>query len=1147
MTARLSDLIRPRGRFRRSANIDRDQHAGSLDGFIPTSRTLEAVGRVVEALEQAGGTQAISVTGPYGSGKSSLALFLTALLGPPGDSRTRADALLKDAETRVYERLVAVRSAHDRTGLILAVTSARREPVAETLARAVRQGLQSYRKACAGDDVGRLDEIDGDSVIDVLKSATELAPVLMVIDEFGKNLEEYVATRSAEADLYVLQEVAEWASGVLPNPFVLLTLQHLAFDDYIPTLDTGKRREWSKIQGRFVDVPYVDNSLQWQHLMASVYDYDSRLDISDWVTSANSIVDRAGLGAELHVPPDDIFPLHPLVAIALPELCVRYGQHERSLFSFLAGSDSGSVLNLLEERSDRELPLVFLDDVFDYFFDSTSQLAGSSAIASRAVEIATRVRDVVGCDPLEVRLLKTVAVLNLMSAGGRIRASRAVLVAALSTDPADTRFANALEGALDALEKRSILVFREFADEYRVWHGTDFDIRGALDARKAALEAESVASLVQRVVPAAPIIAARHSQLGGILRVFDRRFVDHNSAPELEVDAEYDGVVLLALGSSVTGLPAFQPLRDVPVLIGTSGATEPIGEAALELAACNDLLADTDSSGIDWVARRELSERSAIAEAELSTVIARAYSVGAPNLRWSQPGESRRRGRPAKSASLTEAISRLCDAEYSCAPIIRNEMISRRQLTSQGAQARRNLLEAMLHNPDRERFGIDGYGPERAMYDALFDRSGLHQRCASGEFVVACPKATEDPLNFRPTWLAIEELLEESEDRPIPIVDIYGRLMSAPYGLKQGPIPILIVAVLLASRESVAIFENGTFAPRIDVPLVERLIRNPEAFSARHYSPSGPRRLVLEAMFKEFSTGWRQSDDRSVRTLLAAVTPLLQSARGLNRYAQRTQAVSAKAQRVRTALLKATEPGDLLFRSLPEALGVAVFSSRDTIGVEEAAHFATQLKAAVDELDGSFGALLEHIEETVLRAMQASGSAPRSTVSRRAATWRQLAHEPDLRSLVFALTHDALDRDEWLSYLGMVVMGNPVASWGDEEAHHFASKLESMIRSLRRLESVAAIGEDTTNGYDVVQLGFTSQDHGDHTRVIWLNPDIMDDVEKVAIDAVRKVIAKHGPAAQEHLLAVLARTLLVESYSDHAPLASPNAPDGGTS
>ena len=65
-----------------------------LDGYIVTARALDVVERIatVAATGKAGG--AWSLTGPYGSGKSSLALLLDAILGPAGPAQAKATSLV---------------------------------------------------------------------------------------------------------------------------------------------------------------------------------------------------------------------------------------------------------------------------------------------------------------------------------------------------------------------------------------------------------------------------------------------------------------------------------------------------------------------------------------------------------------------------------------------------------------------------------------------------------------------------------------------------------------------------------------------------------------------------------------------------------------------------------------------------------------------------------------------------------------------------------------------------------------------------------------------------------------------------------------------------------------------------------------------
>ena len=68
----------------RSAHLE--HHEGQfIDAYIPTGRALEVLHRVSRAMTSSDAGRAWSLTGPYGAGKSSFALFVHALLGPDGD------------------------------------------------------------------------------------------------------------------------------------------------------------------------------------------------------------------------------------------------------------------------------------------------------------------------------------------------------------------------------------------------------------------------------------------------------------------------------------------------------------------------------------------------------------------------------------------------------------------------------------------------------------------------------------------------------------------------------------------------------------------------------------------------------------------------------------------------------------------------------------------------------------------------------------------------------------------------------------------------------------------------------------------------------------------------------------------------------
>ncbi|RYE61603.1 MAG: hypothetical protein EOO82_01525, partial [Oxalobacteraceae bacterium] len=86
----LADKVRVNRRFQRSIRVDTDiDEPSALEGFVCPSSTAQALLSMARQLVETG-QGAFTWTGPYGSGKSSLAVALAALLG--ADARARAQA-----------------------------------------------------------------------------------------------------------------------------------------------------------------------------------------------------------------------------------------------------------------------------------------------------------------------------------------------------------------------------------------------------------------------------------------------------------------------------------------------------------------------------------------------------------------------------------------------------------------------------------------------------------------------------------------------------------------------------------------------------------------------------------------------------------------------------------------------------------------------------------------------------------------------------------------------------------------------------------------------------------------------------------------------------------------------------------------------
>ena len=65
---------------------------------------------------------------------------------------------------------------------------------------------------------------------DLITDICNVAPVMIMIDEFGKNIEYFTTDETQQSDLFLLQELAEISGPDRKSPLSIITLQHMAFE-----------------------------------------------------------------------------------------------------------------------------------------------------------------------------------------------------------------------------------------------------------------------------------------------------------------------------------------------------------------------------------------------------------------------------------------------------------------------------------------------------------------------------------------------------------------------------------------------------------------------------------------------------------------------------------------------------------------------------------------------------------------------------------------------------------------------------------------------------------------------------------------------------------------------------------------------------
>lgn len=1160
MQQRLSDIIVLKRRYSRSINLERDLSlADSVLGYIPTAWTLEIIERFLAAVSIPHSVKAWTITGVYGTGKSAFAHFLASLVAPKHDPvSTNARKVLEQYTGSNHPLILKLSNVLPASGMIRAVVTAQREPLSYTIVRALCRGCELFW----GNDYSRTQvyvvlnqlqthiqenqQISNQEVINCLAQLSLEANVgiLLIIDELGKSL-EYAAWHQESDDLYLLQQLAELPTNELaPNVFII-GLLHQAFAEYAQNVTKLQRNEWSKIQGRFEDIPFVATNEHILHLISQAIEHTQAQDweaffyrwAAMWQKTLSAYgVDQGQLSLQGFA---HLYPLHPIAALTLPLLCNRYAQNDRSLFTFLSSQEPYSFATFLRETiaQNEHFSTLRLERVYDYFLEASNVVNSSKVSSQRWIEIQSRIVDAAHLETDLVATLKTIGLLNLVSSVGIIRATRQLVIYALTENPLDEQETRHWDSAIQELIKRGLVTYRKQLDELRIWEGSDFDVEQAIVVTMEA-EQSTVAAILNRTQPLNPCIAQRHSYKTGTLRYFERCYVDtYKDLVTLKTsNPESTGIIVYWLDNNLPERCPISTADEKPLILLCGTNIDRIDAMSREYAALLTIEAGAPQLQSDGVARREVRQRLMQITHLLHDLLAQSFLSGDHKLLCHSGGTSLYIG---TQKDFQQHLSEVCDKLYPQTPIIWNELINRKELTSQGAKARRELIEAMLTHEPEERLGLLGNGPEVSIYMSLLNRTGIH-RYTQNQWLFTDPHEQ----TIRSAWQAIEDFCLNARTQTEPLDRLYAKLESPPYGMKKGPIPVLLAAVLLKHADDVSIYQDGTFIPLLRADHFELLVKQPARFAVKHFEIAG---LRLQA-FKELALTLRNPRSSSTSlalrnsTVLSIVKPLIQFGNSLPTYTVKTKQLSKEAIAVREALRDAREPDELLFTVLPQACGLTAIGVADDQNDAAIQQFKRTLVQAIQELQSAYDSLIDKCKSLVYNmfAVRSDITKIREDLRVRAQYLREHCIERQMKSFIIAAISDITDEQEWLEALLMVIADKPVISWSDEDEARFEVRLSDLARRFVHLEAIQREAyQPIPLGFDVQRITITKPDGFEENHVVWLNQEHQPLIGVVADYILNDVRIRDDEKLQQELIAELVKRVFHSEHeqSTHQPAA----------
>ena len=826
MTAPLAESVRVARRFTRSVRVDTDLgDPAALEGFVCSQSAADAL-LLMGRHREATGHGAFTWTGPYGSGKSSLAVALAALLsGPP----KHGQKLFRDVKPEEAAEITRLLRPTERPWTVVPVVG-RRAQAEDVISAAVvpitrRMGApKRQREETLAEWLARV------------ASTIETEGLVLVVDEMGKFLEHAALDGG---DIHVFQDLAEISvrSG---GRLIVIGILHQAFDEYAHRLSREARDEWLKVQGRFLDIPVSLAGEEQIELIARAIESDDkpRAATEAAQTVAKAIRgQRAGSSVPLAERLAACWPLHPVVAALLgPISRRRFGQSQRSIFGFLTSAEPFGFQEHLAAATGKD-QLFTPEQLWDYLRANLEPAILSSPDGHRwstAVDAVERC-ELRGGTPVHLAALKAIALLDLFKDRSGLQATPDVIAQCVFASAS-----HALEQVLSDLAAWSVVVFRKHAGAFAIYAGSDFDIEQAIeDARRTGVSVDY--RQLARQASLQPILAKRHYESTGALRWFE---VDLSPLHEAEdritsykPAAGAAGLFLILVsGQGESQAAAKRTCRrlielsgDRLIVIGWTRDSFRLREMATELAALEHVRTSRPELEGDAVARREVDARIARLTADLEDRLSDAIDL----VDWSLPAGVEQAGASGLSgpAALSIMASQLADWRYPQSPKLRNELVNRTRPSSNAAAATRALLRAMVERAGQTRLGIEGYPPEAGLYSSLLESTRLYRQVSEGTWAFRAPDG-EDPSSLAPMWREAERMLQ-SEGKGHSFAEIYSVWRAPPFGVRDGLLPILAAAFLLTSADRAAIYLDEVFRPQLDSFLIDRLLQDPAAVRVR--------------------------------------------------------------------------------------------------------------------------------------------------------------------------------------------------------------------------------------------------------------------------------------------------------------------------
>ena len=907
----IKEILRQNNDMQSSININFDyKDKSKIDSYIVTSKSVEIINEVISTVNNENNHFAKLLTGPYGKGKSHLALYIIYLLSNSSRNRKEYLNLLKKSKELgedVYKQIEEFISSDRKYLPVILNSTPYNKNFSDILVYSLRNALeinnindikldfyfekaiekiesweinynntfklfeqeldediqkfkvklseyneQAYKKfkqiytnITAGENFNPYLDINPikiyEETSDKLKEKG-YEGIFVLYDEFSKYIEYIIAENSA-LDIKLLQDFAEFCTRSKEQQVHMLLISHKSIGQYTENVSKNNIDNWKAIEGRFYEIQYNDFSNQQYEIISSAIkknedkwnefklENKKRFDLLENDNTIKSLYKNMNEEDFREWIVYGAYPLHPVTTYCLPRISEKVAQNERTLFGFLCKDEKDTLIDYVRTNSKE----VTLDALYNYFEDNIESL-GYTDEATKILNKANRVIELLDND-IDKVIIKSLAVLHIVNNFTILKPDLKII---------NLIYGEEGEKSLLNLIKENHVVQRKVNGILDIATQKDIEILSDIKNIKENNRNLDINHFLNETFSKIFIESRRHNDKNNIIRYFKVKFEAENMDDKyIEQDLKNelsDGIVYI-------GNKDIEVDNLKNVIFIKNNLDKDIEELIRDLHAIKKLKL---SPSLDKSIKSEVETLEAKYETKIRHYIDEILNLEHQNIVIHNNEEL---NEVKDKVELSRYISYIMDEIYYKTPIINNEMINKNEPSTVVKSSRKKIIDQILNN--KTLVFRKGSLESTILRSTLLLNRVIKSLEVDGEYEFNYSILADNSENNLVKLIKdVNTLIIKSSKEEVNIFDIYQLMTNKEfgYGLKKGPIPIILATIFRKHKKYLSILEDGQ-ALALNMETIEKIDLDPSKFTIKLEEATNEKDKYierLEEIFKDY-------------------------------------------------------------------------------------------------------------------------------------------------------------------------------------------------------------------------------------------------------------------------------------------------------